>query len=267
MSPSRMVLRAALLVVASLLLITAQAPAAKADLLKDILDRGVIRIGTTMDNPPYGSYDAAGKPVGFDIEFGQMIGQAMGVKVEVVSQVMANRIPMLLTKKVDILVSSFGLVPSRALQVMYSEPYTNNLEALWGPASIKITGPNDLGTLKIAAGVGTIQDKALTAMAPKANIVRFDSDATTVTAYVSGQADLMVGPATLAKQVNDAYPQHKLEMKFPLLSGTSHIGVPQGEFTLLQFLNTYIYYLRVNNLLQPLTLKYFGQDLGNLPPF
>jgi polar amino acid transport system substrate-binding protein len=254
------------LVFASLLLVAALAPEAKAD-LKEILAKGEIRIGTTMDNPPFASFDAAGKPVGLDIEFGQMIGKAMGVKVVLVQQVMANRIPMLLSKKVDILVSSFGLIPDRALQVMYSEPYANNAEALWGPKSIKITGPQDLGNLKIAVGVGTIQDKALTAMAPKANMVRFDSDATTVTAYVTGQADLMAAPVALAKTVNEAHPDRALEMKFLLVSGLSHVGVPQGDFQLLQFINTYIYYLRVNGLLQPLFKKYFGTELGELPAF
>ena len=73
---------------------------ARAD-LKEILDKKVIRIGTQMDNPPFGYLDAQGKPTGFDIELGEMIGKALGVKVEVEQIIGANRIPYLLTNKID----------------------------------------------------------------------------------------------------------------------------------------------------------------------
>src|SRR5258708_35836465 len=87
-------------------------PSARAD-LKEILDKGTIRIGTQMDNPPFGYLDASGKPTGFDIELGQMIGKALGVKVEVEQIIGANRIPYLLTNTIDLLVSGMVATTDR----------------------------------------------------------------------------------------------------------------------------------------------------------
>jgi len=94
---------------------TVAVPQARAD-LKEILDKGTIRIGTQMDNPPFGYLDAAGKPTGFDIELGQMIGKALGVKVEVEQIIGANRIPYLLTNKIDLVISGMGATPERAVR-------------------------------------------------------------------------------------------------------------------------------------------------------
>src|SRR3954468_10281977 len=92
-------------------------PQARAD-LKEILDKGTIRIGTQMDNPPFGYLDASGKPTGFDIEVGEMIAKALGVKVQVEQIIGSTRIPYLLTNKIDLVVSGMGATPERAVQVM-----------------------------------------------------------------------------------------------------------------------------------------------------
>ena len=46
---------------------------ARAD-MPQILDKGVIRIGTQMDNPPFGYIGPDGKPAGFDVELGHIFG-------------------------------------------------------------------------------------------------------------------------------------------------------------------------------------------------
>jgi len=58
------------LLAAALLMIGLVASPARAD-LQQILDKGVIRIGTQMDNPPFGSIGPDGKPAGFDVELGR----------------------------------------------------------------------------------------------------------------------------------------------------------------------------------------------------
>src|SRR5437868_2084167 len=152
-------------------------PQARAD-LKEILDKGTIRIGTQMDNPPFGYLDTAGKPTGFDIELGQMIGKALGVKVEVEQIIGANRIPYLLTNKIDLVISGMGATPERAVQVMFTSPYAALYLGVYGHKATAVSSPDQLDTLRISATKGTTQDLTLTAMAPKANIVRFEDDTT-----------------------------------------------------------------------------------------
>lgn len=86
---------------------------ARAD-LKDILDKGVIRIGTQMDTPPFGYMGPDGKPTGFDVELGQMVGKALGVKVQLEKIIGTNRIPYLLTNKSNLVISA--MAPARSAQ-------------------------------------------------------------------------------------------------------------------------------------------------------
>src|ERR671916_2230659 len=118
----------------------------RADKLADILSKGVVRIGVPLDAPPFGSQDANRNPVGFDIELAEMVGKALGAKVELQQITGANRIPFLLTDKVDIVISVMGLTPERAKQIMFTAPYANTFLAVYGAKSAKITSANELGT-------------------------------------------------------------------------------------------------------------------------
>ena len=238
-------------------------PDARAD-LKEILDKKTIRIGTQMDNPPFGYLDAAGKPTGFDIELGEMIGKALGVKVEVEQIIGANRIPYLLTNKIDLVVSGMGATPERAVQVMFTSPYAALYLGVYGPKDKVVKGPDTLGTFKTAATKGTTQDLTLTAMAPKANIVRFDDDTTSNTAFLSGQTDMWATLNTIAQVVIQKNPAKNIELKFKLRNSPAHMAMRQGDFGLLQWLNTYVWVIRNNGELQRLHRTWLNEDMGEL---
>src|ERR1019366_2708483 len=91
--------------------------AATAQTPDEIIKAGkvVIAIDTTV--PPYGSLDAQMQPSGLDVELSQLIGKALGVPVELVTVTSPGRIPALLTKRVDLVVSIFSITAERALQV------------------------------------------------------------------------------------------------------------------------------------------------------
>jgi polar amino acid transport system substrate-binding protein len=239
-------------------------PAAAED-LQTILDHGVIRIGTQLDTPPFGSIDASGKPVGFDVEYGAMLGKALGVKVELVQIIGANRIPFLLSNKIDVVVSAMGATPQRAAQVMFTTPYVNLYLGVYGPKSRTVHGPADLGSLKIALTKGTTQDQAMTDAAPKANIIRFDDDTTSNTAFLSGQADLWATMNTVAGSVAERSPERGIELKFKLRPSPGHMAVGQGDFALLQWLNTFIFVTRINGELARLHHEWLKEDVGELP--
>ena len=68
---------------AALLFAAALAPAA-ASVLSDIQSRGVLRVGTTGDYPPFTRRDSAGDYQGFDIDLAHSLAGALGVKLEFV---------------------------------------------------------------------------------------------------------------------------------------------------------------------------------------
>ena len=127
---------------------------AHADKLADILSKGVVRIGVPLDAPPFGAQDANRNPVGFDIELAEMVGKALGVKVEMQQITGANRIPYLLTDKVDIVISVMGLTPERAKQIMFTSPYANTFLAVYGSKSLKVTSADEIGHKQGRRGQG-----------------------------------------------------------------------------------------------------------------
>src|SRR5471032_2818710 len=176
---------------------------AKADAFEDILKKGVVRIATPLDVPPMGSQNEKREPEGFDVELAGMIAKALGVKLEMQQITAGNRIPYLITNKVDIVISVMGLTPEHARQIMFTSPYADTQLAVYGPKALPVASADQLGSLKVEATKGSTMDISLAAMNPKAKIMRTEDDATAATAYVSGQTELFATNSLLIPDLKD----------------------------------------------------------------
>jgi polar amino acid transport system substrate-binding protein len=239
---------------------------AMADQLQDILSAGKIRVGVIQDVAPFGYLDADQKPAGLDIDVANMIAQDLGVQVEVVPMTAQNRIPYLVTNKVDILVALLSLTPERAKQIMFTSPYAATSIGIFGPADQKLTSVEELGSRSIGVTRGTTEDTALTAMAPNANIVRFEDNATATAAYESGQVDLYATADILAYAINTGNAARKLEPKASFGADLAFMGVRAGEFGMLQWLNSFIYVHKQNGDLGKASKKWLNMVLPPMEP-
>ncbi|HZY53118.1 MAG TPA: transporter substrate-binding domain-containing protein [Reyranella sp.] len=239
--------------------------AANADAFEEILKKGVVRIATPLDVPPFGSQNEKREPEGFDIELAGMVAKALGVKLEMQQVTGANRIPFLLTNKVDIVISVMGLTPERAKQIMFTAPYADTQLAVFGPKSADVTSADKIGKLKVAAAKGTTQELALSAMAPKATIMRTEDDATAAAAYVSGQAELFATNSLIIPDLQKRNPSKEFDLKFTIRRSPAHMGVRMGEHNLLQWLNSFIFFNMMNGEIDRLHQKWLGMKLQPLP--
>src|SRR5437868_5135651 len=123
-----------LFLVFAVALLAVQMPA-RAQTVDDIIKRGKVVIGVNTTTPIFGLMGKDGQPEGYDPDVARLIGKYLGVQVEFVSVTGANRIPFLLTGKIDMLICLFGITPERALQVWYSIPYASEAATLVGPGS------------------------------------------------------------------------------------------------------------------------------------
>lgn len=240
------------------------AAVARADDLANIISKGVVRIGVPIDVPPYGSQDANRNPIGLDVDLAQAIGEALGVKVELQQITGANRIPYLLTNKIDIIIASLGMTPERAKQITYTNPYADSYDAVYGPKSAQVTSAADLGKLKVVLSKGTIQDIELSRN-PNANIMRTEDDATAAAAYLSGQADLIATNSLVVQELMKKNAGVEFDRKFVVARGPAHMGVRMGEQNLANWLNVFIYTLAIRGDLDKLTQKWLGYPYEPLP--
>ena len=261
-------MRAAARVIASLFLaISFGFGSALADDFQRILDKGVVRIGVPLDVPVYGFVDENQKPAGLDIDVANLIAKSLGAKLELQQITGINRIPYLVTNKVDIVIAVMGATPERAKSIMFSSPYSSLYIGIFGPAEHAVDDATRLGDLRIGVPRGTTQDISISELHPSGNIVRFEDDATTAAAYISGQVDLFGTANIVARALAEENPGKEFAPVYKIRTSPAHMGVRHGEFNLLRWLDTFIFYSKMNGKLDELHRKWMGEGMADLPSF
>ena len=240
--------------------------AALADRFQDIISKGVIRIGVPLDVPPFGSQNVNRQAEGFDVDMANMVAKSLGVKLEITQITGANRLPFLLTDKVDVVISVMGATPERAKQIMFTAPYANTSLAVYGPKNISVKSAMDLGTYKVAAAKGTTQELALSTANPRANMMRTEDDATAAAAYLSGQAQLFSTNSIVAIDLAKKNPTKEFDLKFNIRNSPAHMGVKMGEHSLVRWLDTFIFFNTQNTELDKLHQKWLGRSMDPMQP-
>lgn len=131
--------RRSLLAIAAISATIGFGPVAFADALSDITSRGTIRVAVPQDFPPFGSVGTDMAPQGYDIDVANLIGEKLGVKVELVPVTSANRVPYLQTNKVDLVISSLGKNPDREKVIDFSTAYAPFYNGVFAPDSVAVT--------------------------------------------------------------------------------------------------------------------------------
>ncbi|MDE3175740.1 MAG: transporter substrate-binding domain-containing protein [Pseudomonadota bacterium] len=105
------------------LLIAALAPA-QASVLSDILQRGVLRVGSTGDYPPFTKLDkASGDYAGFDVDLARALGGALGVRVEFVATSWPTLAGDFQTGRFDVAMGGISITLERAKLGFFTTPY------------------------------------------------------------------------------------------------------------------------------------------------
>jgi polar amino acid transport system substrate-binding protein len=241
----------------------AAAPAA-AETIDQVKEKGELTIGMLVDFPPYGILNTENKPDGYDADVARLLAKDLGVKLNIVPVTGPNRIPFLLTNKVDMLVASLAITPERAKQVQFSHPYSAAQIVVFGAKGDKIAKPEDLSGLRIGVARASTQDIAVTKVAPKdANIRRFDDDASAMQALLSGQVDAIGCSTTVAGQIAQRAPD-RYQTKFVLLQQEMAVAIRPGEENTLKAVNELVDKTIQNGEFSKLFQKWLGSPLPEL---
>src|SRR3954471_5831405 len=188
---------------------------AEAQTVDSIVKKGKLTVGMLVDFPPFGITNAENKPDGYDADVARVMAKHMGTQLEIVPVTGPNRIPYLLTNKVDLLVASLGVTPERAKQVQFSQPYAAATIVLYGKTGAPIKSAADLKGVRVGVARASTQDVAVTKAAPEGTeIRRFDDDASAMQALMSGQVDAIGCSVTVAAQIAKRVPANTFENKF-----------------------------------------------------
>ena len=234
-----MLIAGAALVGAALIPFSAQAKS-----LDDILSDGVIRIGINPNFPNMSTRNDAGDWEGFDIQIGQAIADALGVEAEWVPTETAQRVPFLVSDRIDISMGALTRNSERAKLIDYTVPlHTEVLAVLTTDASDAETWQdlNQEGVI-LANMRGNWTVEWTEENIPNASLELVDTIADTVRLVGQGRAQAIVENIDFFMGFTENYPDINWRvLPDPIFVAYCGIGVSQGNDNLTEVLNIILY--------------------------
>jgi polar amino acid transport system substrate-binding protein len=138
------------------------ANAARADELQDIKSSGVLVVGVKADYPPFGYLSPTGEHIGIEPDLARNLAQRLGVKVQFVTVVAANRIQFLQQGKINLLVATMNVTPEREKIVDIIQPhyYASGYNVMV-PKTVKLTDWAQLKGVPVCAIQGSFYNKTV----------------------------------------------------------------------------------------------------------
>jgi polar amino acid transport system substrate-binding protein len=206
--PSKRKARVAATFVAALAVSAIMSASAGAVTLKDIKDRGYIRIAVANEIP-YGYVDPNGDAKGAGPDVAKAVVKALGIEPDNIQWVVTNfssLIPGLQANRFDMTASEMAIRPERCQKVDYTEPNTS-----YGEGLLVVKGdPKGLHTysdfkkdgLKVAVMAGADQLNMMQKLGvPEANIVTIASNADAISTVSTGRADAYAATGLTASEL------------------------------------------------------------------
>ena len=115
-------MRIARMLIGALLGLLVTGAAARADVLDDIKKRGTLIVGVKADYKPFGFREPSGGIIGLEPDLAADVAKKLGVKLELVPVVSANRMEFLNQGKIDLMIATMSDKPDRRKVVQVIEP-------------------------------------------------------------------------------------------------------------------------------------------------
>ncbi|SDY84337.1 amino acid ABC transporter substrate-binding protein, PAAT family [Collimonas sp. OK242] len=233
----------------------------RADALEDVQNRRAIRIAVPKDTPPFGSANQYKALEGFDVSIARMISLELGVKLDMVPLDSGERIPALLNRHVDLVISSLGKNAERQKQIDFSQAYAPFYLGVFGAPNLDVKNAAGLAGKSIAVLKGSIEDGELSKIAPAStNIKRFATEPEAVKSYLQGESTLLAAGNVLIS----AFSKEQVEatqLKIVLKDSPCFIGVNKNEPALLAKVNTMLSRIKQNGMLNVNSQRWFKVPL------
>ncbi len=236
-------------------------PAARADLLADVLQRGGLRVGVAVGVPLFSYLDARQELVGSDVDTARLLASDLGVRLEIVRLTNAGRLPALEAGTVDLVVSSLAITPEREQVVGFSMPYARLYVVLAGRPALSVSGYTDLAGMEIGVTRNTASGALVARFAPRARRVDFESDMMLIEAAAAGRLDLFSTQNAVLDAVNQRAGYKMFEGKFVQQEMDVAIAMPRRERALRAWVNAWVFEQLRSGRLNEIYRHHHGRDL------
>ena len=246
----------------ALIFITVATPA-DGRTLDEIIKDGTIRIGVNPNFPPMSYFGMTNQLEGFDIDIGNEIADALGVKVEFVITETAQRVPFLLSNRADIALGAMTRTPERAKLISFTVPLHTESMGVITTDKINVQNWRDLNREDITLvnmrgnfSVSIVKEKL-----PKPKVLLVDGNADTIRSIAQGRADALVENVDwflgFIKKYKNVNWRILIDQDEPIFISYCGIGVGKGNENLRQYLNVLLYDLHSSGTVNEIWKKWF----------
>ncbi len=238
--------------------------------LDAVIQSKTLRCGIMMDNPPSGFRDASNNPAGFDVEYCNDMATILGATPEIVEVTSPDRIPALVSNRIDVLIASTTPTAARAMSAAFTQPYMNFTMGVITREGTGIASYEDMKDKVIGGVIGSTPEQLIAEEMTKgwadsgATYTGYSSDADAYMALQQGKVDALIFSMTVfgALEQSGQFPEFKVAGLAPLADPVS-IAVKRGDQEVLNWAKLFVWQQRVGGRFEELYRKYFGE--GPLP--
>lgn len=197
------------------------------DLLDRVRCRGSLRVGVRGNYPGFGVRNEA-TFTGYDVSVAKLIGEELGVAVELVEVTSLNRIAKLGSGSVDMVIATMAHTTTRQREIRFVRPhYYAAYTAVVGEKTSALRGEYDLAGRSVCTPLGHFSNLRLTEL--RARVSLYDNSTRMMDALMSGVCSMVLHDATffLAETRGVAFAR-RFEEKVRFDSAPWGIGIAHG---------------------------------------
>lgn len=250
----------------------AAAQANNQSLLRTVLNRGRLVVGTGSTNPPWHFEDEKGNLTGMDIAMAHILSKGLfgdENKIDFVQQDPAARIPNIATGKVDIVIQFMTVTSQRAQLVAFSRPYYVEGAALLTAPNSKWQTYKDLLAAGKAVRASVLQnvgaDDLVHQALPDAQVLQLDTQANVMQAVQARRADVAVVDASTVKWLMKHNPGVYTDPGYAYGAQLYSAAMRQGDPDWLQYVNT-VFNVAMHGNEPEIYTAAFEEFFGEKPP-
>lgn len=242
--------------------------AANARTLDEVMASKTLTIGVNPNFPPLGIYNEKNEIDGFDVEVARKLAEMLGVELEVVPVGSPDRIPFVMSGKIDAVMGAMTRTDERAKVIDFTVPVHTEVLGVLTTEKNTLSDWKDLNSadVKMVEVRGATPVKLVQKELPKADLLLLDNYPDAVRALAQGRADAMIDVLDFMREHTSQHKDVKWRlMETPIDVYYCGLGMKKGNTELTDKLSGLIKELHDNGFIDQVWEKWFGGPMLHDP--
>jgi len=238
--------------------------------LDKIVQSKTLRCGVQLDYPPAGFRNQKNEPDGYDVAYCKDMAKALGATAQIIETPSSERIPALVSNRIDVLIASASITTQRALTVAFSQPYVSYTNVVLTSNDTGVEKFDDMKGRAIGGVTGTTTEQELKSLYSawkdaKGSYTGYGSEAESYLALTQGKIDgIILGNASAGALVRSGqFPTLVIKGEAPTPADLCGIAVRKDDRDLLSWVRVFVWSQVRTGRYKELYSQYFG---GSEPP-